>query len=330
MQPKTRTALKRIVGALIWLAVLTGFVILLVAAVQNKDEGKCKGVVIKVSGDFIEEKDIRALIVDPTGTPIKNINLVEVEKMVARDPWVKTAQGFIDNQRRLNIKVTQRDPVARLFTNSGSSFYFDKDGDRIPVSARYAANVPVFTGFPTDAPRLDSADSTLAVEVRTIGSYVMADPFWSAQIEQVTITPQREFEMTPKLGDHVIVFGDGNDVDKKFSKLLAFYKEGLNKVGWNNYSRINVSFENEVVCTRRKDDHLLAMADSARRASGDSVAKMMIHSESKPIATDRPVHAPPAKPTIQKETAPGKREPKAVYRPDKKKKEEKSKHNKNQ
>lgn len=337
MQRKTRVALKRMGITLLWMAVMCGFVVLLVAAVQDKEASKCKGINVKLAGDeanfFVEEKDIKALItndraLNPVGMPISNINIANLERIVSHDPWVKNAEIFIDNQRKLNIKVTQREPVARVFTTSGSSFYFDKDGDRVPVSSRYAARVPVFTDFPTDAVNLQKADSALAAAVIAMGSYIMADPFWLAQVDQVQITPQREFELTPKLGDHVIAFGEGIDIEKKFSKLLAFYKEGLSKVGWNNYSRIDVAYENEVVCTRRngaEQPKTLTAADSAQIAvTHDSTSHVQTNvkevkqpettkAKAKPkVATPK---AKPAKPKVQKGKASPKKEPKAVYKP---------------
>ena len=319
---------------LLWLTVVSGFIVLLVAAVQDKDASKCKGIIVKLEDDesnsFIEEKDIKALIannktLNPVGLPISSINIANLEKVVSRDPWVKKAELFIDNQRKLNIKVTQRQPVARVFTISGSSFYLDKDGDRIPVSTRYAARVPVFTDFPTDASRLQKADSALAASILDMGNFIMADPFWLAQIDQIVITPQRTFELTPKLGDHVIAFGDGNDIEEKFSKLLAFYKEGLSKVGWNNYSRIDVAYENEVVCTRRnagEQPKMLNTADSALLvATHDSIAHVQTQakeikqpeatkSKAKPkVATPRPTSKP------KTQTSRPKKEPKAVYKP---------------
>ena len=340
MQTKTRRALKRIGTVLLWTAVLTGFVVLLVAAVNDKEDGKCKGIVVKLAGDennfFIEEKDIRALIAgntafNPVGKPIKDINIAGLEQIVARDPWVKTANIFVDNQRKLTIKVVQREPVARIFTITGNSFYLDKDGERIPVSTRYTAKVPVFTDYPSDAATVQKADSALTAGILEMGSYIMADHFWTAQVEQVVITPNREFQIIPTLGDHIIAFGDGTDVEKKFSKLLAFYKEGLNRVGWNNYAKINVAFENEVVCTRRSGEELskkLAAEDSSRMArTGDTLARLMVHGndEVQPESTNIkatvkvvPTKPAPAKPKVQKEKAPGKKEPKAVYKPVKK------------
>ena len=31
----------------------------------------------------------------------------------------------------------------------------------------------------------------------------------------------------------------------------AFYEKGLNNVGWNNYTKINIKFENQIICTKR-------------------------------------------------------------------------------
>lgn len=339
MQTKTRKVLRRIGTTLLWTGVLTGFVILLVSAVHDKNDGKCTGIVVKLQGEddanfFIEEKDIKVLVTrdktaNPVGKAIKNINTAELEQIVSRDPWVKKAEIFIDNQRKLNIKVTQREPLARVFTASGNSFYFDKDGDRIPVSARYAARVPVFTNFPADAVKLQTADSIVAVGIMALGSFIQEDPFWSAQIAQITVTPGREFELIPKLGDHVIVFGDGANVEKKFSKLLAFYKEGLSKVGWNNYAKINVAYDNEVVCTRRTGEELskkLATEDSARVARlSDSSDGLRIHQdEVKHAGTTTTTKAPArvvtarpslTKPKVQKGPASDKSTPKAVYKP---------------
>ena len=130
------------------------------------------------------------------------------------------------------------------------------------------------------------------------------------------------------------------DIDKKFTKLLAFYKEGLNKVGWNNYSRINIAFENEVVCTRKdgvaplepvmKTDSIKLPAVDEPPISDmeDSVEVEPVME--KPVLTEavKPVKKPA--PTVKtkakthkekivkrekKAAAPAKQQPKAVYKP---------------
>ncbi|MFY0252368.1 cell division protein FtsQ/DivIB [Chitinophaga sp. 30R24] len=346
---KTSTILKQLSIATLWGIALTGFVVLLVAAIQDKDAGICKNIQVRFEGKdnnfFIESKDIKSLItknktLNPVGKRISEIDIAQLETLVNQDPWVKNAEIYFDNRRQLNIKIIQREPIARVFTFSGNSYYLDPSGEHIPVSSRYAAKVPVFTGFPTDVEKLQKADSLLTAQIVDMGAYIGSDPFWMAQVEQLVITPDRKFEFIPQLGDQVIAFGEGIDIEKKFTKLLAFYKEGLNKVGWNNYSRINIAFDNEVVCTRKdgviplqpviKTDSLqLPVADEPPIAeSEDSIAVRTaeITTTHTPSAkpAEKPAQAAKEKSVAHKEQnvkkeravdAPAKQQPKAVYKP---------------
>ena len=45
-----------------------------------------------------------------------------------------------------------------------------------------------------------------------------------AMVEQVDITPERIFEMVPKIGNQLIIFGDATDTEIKLDKLKLFYK----------------------------------------------------------------------------------------------------------
>ena len=83
-----------------------------------------------------------------------------------------------------------------------------------------------------------------------------------AMVEQVDITAQRMFEMIPKIGNQLIVFGDASDVEAKLQKLKLFYKEIMIKAGWNNYSVINVQYKNQVVAKRKGAEDIAA--DSLR------------------------------------------------------------------
>ncbi|WP_343305575.1 hypothetical protein AAHN97_00215 [Chitinophaga niabensis] len=334
MQSKTKIAFKRIGIALLWSGVLIGFMVLLVAAVREKDHTKCKGLKVTLKGDdrnaFIDEKDIKALInnskdrkQNPVGMLISDINIGNLERIVERDPWVRSAELFIDNNEVLNIEVVQRDPLARVFTFSGNSFYLDEQGERIPVSDRFSARVPVFTGFPTDAVQLKKEDSLLYTQMGEMARFIATDTFWNAQVEQVIITGDRKFEFIPKLGDHVIVFGEGTDIATKFNKLLIFYREGLNKAGWNTYSRLNIAYHEEVIGTRRDGKS----APPPPMYKDSTVADVAVddddHSTPAPATTPKPAAAKPKadKPTATKKPAARKPEkkkaegpkPKAVY-----------------
>ncbi|UYQ93471.1 hypothetical protein MKQ68_25735 [Chitinophaga horti] len=326
MQSKTKIVFKRIGKALLWAGALSGFVCLLVAAVNDKNQSKIKGITVKMSGDdtnfFISEKDIKALIAsgpqkNPVGKPVSEMNLAALEKLVERDPWVKSAEIFIDNNNRLTVDVRQRDPLARVFTFTGNSFYLDDEGGRIPVSDRHSARVPVFTGFPSDAAKLTRTDSLLFSQIADIANYISKDTFWLAQVEQVVITEDKKFELIPKLGDHVIEFGQGTDVAKKFDKLLVFYREGLSKVGWNTYTRINIAYEGQVVGTRRD-----GKAAPPPPPPVDSTVNIDVHSavtaSAPPPKPERRPDKPPERTATRPATAtvrPAGQQPRAIYRP---------------
>ncbi|MEI9956993.1 MAG: hypothetical protein WDM90_11990 [Ferruginibacter sp.] len=65
MSDKKRYSIKKILFAMLWLTVGVGTTVLLVAAMHNKDQKKCKGIAIKISGienndgpKFVDEEDI--------------------------------------------------------------------------------------------------------------------------------------------------------------------------------------------------------------------------------------------------------------------------------
>ena len=107
-----------------------------------------------------------------------------------------------------------------------------------------------------------------------------------AMIYQIDITPQRLFEMIPKIGNQLIVFGDATDVDAKLQKLKLFYKEVVVKAGWNKYSVINVQYKNQVVARRKGAEDVAAdslrtlqimkfIAERAQQQAEDSVQQII-------------------------------------------------------
>jgi cell division protein FtsQ len=111
-----------------------------------------------------------------------------------------------------------------------------------------------------------------------------------SMIEQVDITAKRKFELIPKIGNQLIVFGDATDAEQKFSKLRLFYKNIITKYGWNKYSQIGLQYKGQVVAKIRDAEDVSAdslrtiqimqtiAANSARMAS-DSVQTIMQDNE---------------------------------------------------
>lgn len=283
-----------------WLIICTWFAVggtvlgLLIAAAIKKDASLCKGIDPTIYGFnkdfFIEEKDIESSIVASIGMPVKeksigSFDLRKLELELEKNIWIKKANLFFDNNGILHAKIQGRLPIARIFTTAGTSFYIDTALTRLPVTELKAVNVQVFTSFPGDKIVLSAADSLLLMDVRNISMALQKDSFCMAMIDQVDITQNRKFEMVPKLGNHVILFGDASDIDKKIERLKLFYSKVFAKAGMNYYAILNVQYEGQVVAKKRgaedvSSDSLRAtqliqlIAENAARQSGDSLEIM--------------------------------------------------------
>lgn len=256
---KTKTILKWTFTTL-WVIVGAGVLTLLVAAIKKEDSQKCAGINIIIKGVsnnfFVDKNDIinelnQYIDGSPEGQPMSFFNLKSLENDLQKNIWVKESQLFFDNNRVLQIIVTEREPAARVFTNTGTTFYIDSSITMLPLSDKFSARLPVFTGFPSDKAVLSRKDSALLRDVYHISMAIQQDSFMMALIEQIDITPQRTFEMVPKVGDGIIAFGDGKDIDKKISKLKLFYEQVMPKSGWHYYNTVDVQYAGQVLARRK-------------------------------------------------------------------------------
>lgn len=286
-----RYKIKNILQAMLWIIVGCGSTVLLIAAVKKNDDKRCTGININISGVinhyFIDKKDVEKIISTYAGDQQvgKSIDIFDLNKMegaLKKDIWIKNAEMFFDNNGILQIDIEEREPVARVFTPGGSTFYIDSSLMMLPLSDKFSARLPVFTGFPSEAKVLKRADSALLKDVRNLSIAIQNDPFLMGMIDQVDITGQRSFEMIPKIGNQLIVFGDASDVSQKFRKLRLFYKNILIKTGWSRYSVINLQYKGQVVGKIRGADDVTAdslrtvqlielIAANTEKMAGDSI-----------------------------------------------------------
>ena len=286
-----KNKIKKFFTGLVWVLAGACFIALLVSGVRDKDARLCKGLQIEIAGVsnnfFIDKNDVYAIIKNCGGDSTRRrslalIDLQRIENELEKDLWVKDAELFFDNNDILKVSVMEREPVARVFTSSGNTFYIDSSCMRLPLSDKFSARLPLFTGFTSDAAILSAADSSLLSDIKNISLKIRADSFLMAMIDQVDITPNRSFEMTPKMGKQEIILGDASNAAEKFSKLKIFYKNVITEAGWNRYKIINLEFKNQVVGVIRGQEDVAAdslktlqliksMADQAARKAADSL-----------------------------------------------------------
>jgi cell division protein FtsQ len=262
---------KKIIMRTLWIMLGVATMVFFVMAWQEKDKKTIKDIQIQIAGEetqlFINERDIKEMLRTGghiIGAQMSNLNLSAIEKTVAANPWVKKAEIFYTNQQVLHVLIEERIPLARIFTKGGGSFYLDSTGLRLPLSEKVVARVPMFTGFPSDRPVLSKPDSQLLTQVVMLGKFLQKDSLWGAQITQIDITPEANFEMVPVIGSHIISLGKATDLEAKFLRLQTFYKQAWMQKGVEYYERIDIRYKDQVVAI--KQGTAKAQIDSAKSA----------------------------------------------------------------
>lgn len=278
----------------VWLCIGAGMLTLLLAAISKKNKGRCKDYTITLNGVqnnfFIDEKDVEQLLMKATkgnirGEQIASFKLHELEVMLEHNTWIDNAELYFDNRDVLHITITEKEPVARVFTTAGNSFYIDSLGRKMPLSDKLSARVPVFTGFP-DKKKLNAGDSLLLNNIRVAANYIMNHPFWMSQVSQIDITADRDFEMIPVVGNHLVKLGNGENIDKKFHRLLLFYKQVLSKTGFDKYKVIDVQYKGQVVVSKYAGD---AKIDSVQlRRNVEKLLRQSVEAENDTVIRAMP------------------------------------------
>lgn len=228
---------------------------LLIAANRKEATHYCQriDVTIKGSGDkaYISKADILAQLNSVAHDSIvhkkiEKINVGLLEKTLEKHPWIGDAELYFDTHDVLHVAVSEREPVARVFTTAGATFYIDSTAKQLPLLPDVNVRVPLVTSF-TNATVLGKKDSAVVKDATTIAHYIITHPFWNAQIAQIDITPSGTFELLPVVGNHIIRIGHAENLDEKLSNLLIFYKQVLSKTGFDKYAVVDVQYKDEVI-----------------------------------------------------------------------------------
>jgi len=216
------------------------------------DEQKVLGISVEIKDldvvDFVGEDEVIQTLKDYrvriSNEPIDSINKAYVKERVIDIPQVRNAEVFFTPDGLFHIKIWQRIPVMRV-VKSNMSYYVDEEGGILPISARYSARVPVFTG--------NIEMGMIQEGLFELASFLNADPFWNAQIDQIQVWSSRNIELVPRIGEHRIFLGQLEDLEWKFRKLKALYEKAMPVVGWNCYESIDLRFGDQVVCKRKNE-----------------------------------------------------------------------------
>jgi len=230
--------------------------ILLVGGIGIRSRHACTDVRITYAlpqgGKYVDSLRIASLLGGNglqhcIGKPLQQLDLNHMEQSLEKDAWIRDADIYLDRAHVLHIRIEEQQPVARIFTRMGHSFYIDSLLKRIPLNPLYAERLPVFTGMPVSLSGQQARDTQHLRQAWEIVRYLQSDPLSMAMVDQADFEATLGFVLTPKLGDHRIILGYSTDIADKFRRLRIFYKQVMTQTGWNSYQEIDLRFQGQVV-----------------------------------------------------------------------------------
>ncbi len=257
--------MKKVLGQIWWFPLLVYMVFMPSFMSEKVYKENCKEIKISiidsqtcgfVTGGMLltvlQDSDLEIL-----GTGLNSIDLENIENKLFSVRELKSVEVYKTADGIVHIDADQRDPLIRVITGYGNNYYIDGEGEVIPYSRSYTPRLPVLSGnieIPDSCIMGKSIllldDGTAIKKAFYLVKYIMNDEFWKRQVEQIWINGKGEYEIVPRVGDHIIKFGYPDSYEWKLKVLGTFYRETLAEAGWDLYDEIDIRFKGQLICRR--------------------------------------------------------------------------------
>jgi len=172
--------------------------------------------------------------------PKENIFLNKLEKTLLSNEMIENAEVFLSIDGQLGAIITQKTPIARV-NQDEQSYYIDSKGKKMPLSSNYSARVPIVEGI---------NNGQISNDTYTLAKMIYEDDFLKKQIVGIEQIENNEFLLKTRIGNQIVELGDLTNIDVKIKKLKAFYQKTMEDKTLDKYKKINLVYNDQVVCTK--------------------------------------------------------------------------------
>ncbi len=169
----------------------------------------------------------------------KDLQLEAMHSHLTNIPSVLNVKIFSNLNGELIIELTQRKAQARVHIDKSSDYYIDELGESMPLDPNYSARVPII-----HAKNIEEVSQAISF-IKEIEN----DEFWTSLIDQIIVHPLGELEIIPRIGARVFL-GSSSDPEELKRNLLTFYRAQIKTGNLKDYSRIDLSYKNQVIAKR--------------------------------------------------------------------------------
>lgn len=213
---------------------------------EKNDERRVSNIEILFEGEgnlFVTHETVSKLLIQNQGSvknvPKETLDLNLLESALNSNPMIKEAQVFVSVDGNLTAKIEQKKPIARV--QNSQPFYIDEEGSYMPLSTNYTARVPIVTG---------QVERDNLRTVYKMAQKITRDDFLKKHVIQIHQYKDNHLSLRLRQVDFEVYVGDLKNLDKKINNLKAFYKKATKDKILNNYSKVNLQFDSQVVCSK--------------------------------------------------------------------------------
>ncbi len=247
---------KLILISLLFIGLIAYVVYAMITMSKPDPQARCTDVQLVVkknpSARFIDEKQVETILRNaglyPKGELLSTVDTKKIEELIRSNDFIEKVECYKTSSNKLCINIEQRTPVVYILPNGRDGYFVDAKG-KVLAKNNYVANLITMTG--------DIDQNFATTSLVELARFIEDDDFWNSQIEQVYVTRDKHrkplLELVPRVGDHIVYLGSIDNYEKKFEHLKEFYDKALNTVGWNKYARIDLQYDNQVICTKHKN-----------------------------------------------------------------------------
>ncbi|CDF80660.1 cell division protein FtsQ [Formosa agariphila KMM 3901] len=229
------------------LIVLSGIVLFLFAfASARNSQRKISEPIIHFMGDnnlYITQENVSNLLIqkekEVSEMTKETLDLNTLEFALNSNPLIKSAQVYVDVNGSLTADIEQKLPIARI--QDTTSYYLDDRGGYMPLSTNHTARVPFVVGH---------IEKNNLSNVFIIAQKVYNDTFLKKHVVEIHQDETQKISLKLRQHRFNVYLGDLTQLDKKINNLKVFYKKALEENSLKDYDKINLQFDNQVVCTK--------------------------------------------------------------------------------
>jgi len=189
---------------------------------------------------FITQDSILKLL--PTNfSEKKSVNINYLESLVNSNGFIKNSEVYISIEGDLIIEVQQRNPIGRIISDN-ATFYIDDESKIMTTSKIYSSRVPVVFNYD---------ESSSQKRIYQMCDLIDSDEFLKKKVTRINFLKNNYITLNFRDHDFDLVIGEYKNIKKKVKNFKAFYQVAVGNESIDKYSKINLQFENQVVCSNK-------------------------------------------------------------------------------